>query len=91
MKEQQIKKWEKTRAKGLRKFVLFDGVLGWGIPTAFLYTLIVTFMDRKALVFDGEILERLLIALVLFPIGGILYGIWVWKWTERNYRKAMGE
>jgi len=88
--KQQKEKWERTRAKGKRKFIVNNGVIGWGLPTAFLYTSLMTFLEHRALVFDREFYELLVISVILFPIGGIAFGMWVWGWSERAYNKATG-
>jgi hypothetical protein len=40
MKETQRNKWEIKRAKGKKNFVIFNGIIGWGIPTAILVPVI---------------------------------------------------
>jgi ABC-type multidrug transport system permease subunit len=91
MKKQQREKWEKVRARGKKRFVFFNGIIGWGLPTAFLYTSAMTYMDQGALEFNDAFYRLLLIAIVLFPIGGVVFGLWVWNWSERAYHKASGE
>jgi hypothetical protein len=69
---------------GRKRFVLYFGVLGWGVPTAILYTLLRTYEEG----WDG-FLVRLIVAAVLFPIGGIAFGHAMWKWNERRHAKAL--
>ncbi|GAA4862083.1 hypothetical protein GCM10023310_46840 [Paenibacillus vulneris] len=39
MNEMQASKWSKTRAMGKAKYVMYFGVLSWGLPLAALFTL----------------------------------------------------
>lgn len=52
MKDRQRKKWEKLRIKGKKKFVIYNGILGWGVPTAILFTLAMTFLDSYSVQLD---------------------------------------
>jgi hypothetical protein len=64
---------------GRSKFVLIYGVLLWGIPTAILFALARAYSDG----WDTLPLQ-LAIALILFPLGGILYGRILWKILVRR-------
>jgi hypothetical protein len=58
--------------------------LGWGVTTG------ITFSIVMAAIQGWDRLPILLpLALVLFPIGGIFWGKWMWKWGEARYQKAM--
>jgi hypothetical protein len=87
MKETQKIRWEKTKARGKKKYIIYNGILGWGIPTAILFTLITTLMDNKSITFNQELYKSFLISLITFSVGGILFGFWTWHWIERLYRK----
>ncbi|QYR19613.1 hypothetical protein KZ483_17105 [Paenibacillus sp. sptzw28] len=87
MKEKQKRKWEKLRAKGKKNFIIFNGVISWGVPTAILYTFLMSFMENYSLRFNRDFFEMLILSIVLFPFGGIFFGLWVWSWTEKQYRK----
>jgi hypothetical protein len=65
------------------KFVLLCGVLGWGVPTAVLFALIQAYSEG----WDG-FLPKLAIALVIFPLGGILWGRMMWWMMQRQREKA---
>jgi hypothetical protein len=75
-------KWAKTTALGRSRFVWLYGVLGWGVPTAILFSLI----QAIQLGWD-EFFFQLIPALVLFPLGGILWGRLMWKFMESRYGK----
>jgi hypothetical protein len=56
-------KWANSSKLGRSRFVLLYGVLGWGIPTAILFTLLQSYQNGR----DG-FLFQLIPALVLFPV-----------------------
>lgn len=60
-----------------RKFVLIVGVLGWGVPTAVLYSLLQAWSNPL------ELLIMLPISLIIFPLAGILFGLAMWWVKER--------
>jgi hypothetical protein len=59
-------------------------VLGWGVPVAILFSIIQGFEYG----WDG-FLFRLLPALILFPIGGIIFGMFMWRALQRKQAKPM--
>ena len=81
-----IEKWETTRAKGKKRFVWVNGFIGWGITTAILWSLAMQFIQPSI-----DILVRPLIALALFPLGGLLWAHFVWWATEKKYLEAKVE
>jgi hypothetical protein len=66
-------------AKGRTHFILWRGVIGWGITTALGFSLIMGW---------GQPLESalpiLLISLVIFPIVGFFWGSLMWRWIEKR-------
>jgi hypothetical protein len=65
---------------GRTQYVLRFGVLGWGIPTAILFSLVQGYRSG----WDG-FLFQLIPALIIFPLGGILFGRIMW-WALANKR-----
>lgn len=80
-KEEQRAQWAITRQKGKARFILLRGVLGWGLTTAILYSLVLW------LVLDTDIKMLLPISLVIFPMGGLLWGWSMWHFHERLFKK----
>ena len=68
---------------GRWRFVLLVGVLGWGVP----WGLLMAVFDMLA--GDGFFLKHYLIAGPLGMIGGVVFGLWIWRINERAYAKAM--
>jgi hypothetical protein len=89
-----LKRWEKTRQMGRAKFVLMMGGL-WGVPFALLFSFMFSFAARH-LMQDNLTFSKMLIFPVTLPtslLGGILFGAWLWRGAERDYRrwKSTGE
>jgi hypothetical protein len=81
MADKQRDKWAKTRPMGRTKFVLLNGVLGWGVSVAVGWSVAMTAMngrwDRFPLTF--------LIAIIGFPIGGYFVGRVMWAQPEKAF------
>jgi len=60
------------------RFILLKGVLGWGIPTAILFQLIMLLTGEQDF-FDG-----IISSLIIFPLVGILFGYFLW---HSKYKK----
>jgi len=84
MSRSSAEKWAKLSKLGRRGFILRYGVLGWGVPTAILFSLVQAYSDGW-----DTFLLRLVPALVLFPLGGILWGAMMWRFLERRNARAM--
>lgn len=87
MKPFNSNKWERMRAKGRKKYIIYNGVVGWGIPTAILYSILTTLWETQTIELNNEFFETLIISIILFPLGGIGFGIWTWHAFESNYQK----
>lgn len=81
---EKYKKWEITRRKGKKRFMIINGALAWGIPTAVLWILGMSYMNP-----EFSTLFMSIVALIVFPIGGLLWGKFMWEWTEKAYGKHM--
>ena len=81
MNQKQRAKWERTRGKGMWRFVLLYGVLFWGglmIITSSLYRMII-----GTLVYDN-----LRITVPVFLVSGLVFGLVMWLVGEYMYRKS---
>lgn len=65
------------------QYVLRFGVLGWGVPTALLFAIIQCYTQ------GGSFLSWLVPAIVLFPLGGVLWGHIMYRLNERKFGKAV--
>ena len=78
--EKFTNRWRITRQKGMGKFIVMDGALGWGVPTALLWVLIMHFINPAF-----SFAHTLPVALVLFPLGGLVWGWAMWRFCERKF------
>ena len=87
MKNKNWDKWEITRAKGMWNFILTYGSLRWGLMTGLLFG--ISFPLCMMLCGSEFHLLRsaflLTASLILFPIGGIVWGYCMWIFMEKAY------
>ena len=82
MNRKQIQRWKGIREKGAKRFVLTHGVFGWGIPMF----ITMTFLVNKVSLIDTS---KILSSIGIWAIGGICFGIYMWKWSEKKYRESL--
>ena len=69
----------KLIARGKWHFILVRGVLGWGVLTAALYSMFMFFTVKDCNA------GRVLVAFILFPVGGIFWGAFMWWFFRRRF------
>ena len=84
MKARQALRWERTRQVGRRKFILYYGVLGMGLIGGMLYSIIDLLRHNEPFSWGG-----FMVPLIVFPLGGIWWGSWMWKRSESEYGEYM--
>ena len=77
-------KWTKTRQMGRWRFVFLRGAIGWGVPIALVWSAVMA--RHGSTTFFGW----LQIALVIFPIGGLVWGLVMWRVNEKRYLAERG-
>ena len=80
----EFKKWEVTRQKGKKKFILQTGVLAWGLPMFVVMTFFVNRQRGTALS-----LRMILLSAVIWAIGGACFGWAMWNVSEKKYQKYL--
>lgn len=73
--------WERIRRRGMVRFVLLRGVVGWGVLTAVLYTLVMHFFYPP---FPWSMFPDCLVRACLF---GVVFGVVLWyagEWLNRH-------
>jgi hypothetical protein len=89
-----IARWEKNRAMGRTDFILRRGVLSWGVPAALL-TIIYKVVQEQGFVATPRLTDGLraaiIVALLVFPLCGWLFGRWLWTTGEARYRALVNE
>ncbi|MBU2886377.1 hypothetical protein KO507_11435 [Gilvimarinus agarilyticus] len=76
---------ERTVQKGMLKFILVSGVLGWGVSTAILFSIIQHFTGTT------QTINTVVLSLVLFPVGGLFWGGAMWWFVKSQYKKMVSE
>ena len=84
MKPEHVEKWRAIRAKGLWRYMLVSGVLAWGVPMFLVMTFVV---NRQR----AENVGLIALQLVIWLVGGAMFGTTMWYVMERQYRKAIAE
>ncbi|TFE00556.1 hypothetical protein [Jeotgalibacillus salarius] len=87
-KENRIKKWEKVRGKGKKNYILYYGIIGWGVTTGLLFFLIGEIFDHGLSLsqyFTGDWISLFSKGLVSFMVGGLLFGYITWGMNESYY------
>lgn len=84
---ERLHRWEKTRSKGKRHFVLWRGVIFWG---GFMFVIMQLwqfgFWYYRYHSAPPAITAYLLLCAIGYPIGGWWWGNTVWTMTERSYQ-----
>ena len=85
-RQERIEKWSRTRQMGMVKYIFYFGIIGWGLVTGVMWGVLMSLMDGFS--FTSDNLRTFIVGMIIFPIGGILFGAVMWWWSEREYRKA---
>jgi len=72
-------KWPQLKKLGRKQFILRYGVLGWGLPVAIGYSASMAHQQGW-----NTFLFFMIPSLIVFPLGGILFGKFMWYWLERK-------
>ncbi|HEX7123927.1 MAG TPA: hypothetical protein VF178_16235 [Gemmatimonadaceae bacterium] len=90
----EIARWEKQRARGRTDFILRRGVVGWGFPAALLVVLYKIVQEQGFVlspVLTDNVRTAIVIAFLVFPFCGWLFGGWLWRTGEDRYRALLRE
>ena len=80
-------KWEKTRQRGRKAFLYRHGVFGWGLWSGVLFLIINEWMSINSFKYlnVAQIPFTTVLYIVLFMVGGYIWGIFMWNRMERLY------
>lgn len=78
MVNEKIENTSKRTKLSRNQYVLRFGILGWGIPTGILFAIVQYYRDGS-----GGFLAHLIPALIIFPLGGIIFGRIMWRTMQR--------
>jgi NhaP-type Na+/H+ or K+/H+ antiporter len=86
----QFGRWKDIRAKGQWHYVIWRGVIGWGVPFGVFFILVrvvLPWFSQSPEYQQGDLVAKIAIAAVLCLIGGLGFGILTWSLIEREYQK----
>ena len=81
--QDRIDTWYREAAKGKARYILLRGLLGWGLPMFIIMTFVFPAMNGSA--DDPYNVSRLLRGLVVWGVGGVVFGWWLWFFAVRKY------
>lgn len=76
--EKWVEHWSQVRERGVSRFILWRGLVGFGLPFAALISILNFALDDQPFETQGF--------LIRFIIGGSVFGALTWRWHERKYR-----
>jgi hypothetical protein len=80
MNEQQANRWRQTRTMGKGKYVMYYGILTWGVALAILFT------GMEWLTQHSFTPSWLYIRLAVFAIVGFFIGSFRWDAKEKKFK-----
>ena len=91
-RDDAIGRWERNRAMGRSTFIWRRGVFGWGVPVALL-TIAYQVVQEQGFVWRLVMTQHLKtcigVALLVFPLCGYLFGLYLWTTGEENYDRMV--
>lgn len=75
---------------GMKRYILVHGVINWGVSTALIYRMMMIIKNEGlslGKIIRGIFTVQTFYALILFGMGGLLFGLFMWKWIEREVLK----
>jgi hypothetical protein len=88
MNDIDFKRWRKAREEGLLRYSFFKGFLAWGVAMF----IIMTFMINDAFDSQGNLKwTGVFIEVIVWTIGGFLFGTLTWFLSEIRYKKELGK
>jgi hypothetical protein len=83
-REKRLRRWAKTRFRGVRRFILVNGVIGWGMTSGALFSVLMWFFNPGFNATAG-----LCVALILFTPLGVIWGWIFWHAMERQFNASV--
>ncbi len=81
-RDRRLARWERIRADGRLRYVLRYGMLGWGVTTGLVWAGLMSLIGSAPSPW-----LYIALGLSLFPLAGVLWGMAMWNWMERHWRR----
>ncbi|WP_148300738.1 hypothetical protein [Shewanella marina] len=75
-------KLSQTISKGKWHYILMHGVIGWGIPTAVLFSIFQSYGDTTSF------MQQIKPALLIFPLAGTAWGALMWSRINTQHQSS---
>ena len=75
----------KTIALGRKRYILFHGILGWGLLTALLFTGWSFYSKERMSI------AEVAIPFIVFPFGGIFWGAAMWSVMKKKHGATLSQ
>lgn len=85
-----LHEWNKMKALGKRKYIWINGVVKWGLSMGIFMPFIGQMIDEGFILYsftNYNFIRRLIICLIIFPIGGYIQSSITWRIYEKKYEK----
>ena len=79
------KRWEKTRAKGKKHFVLWRGIVGFGGGMFVVITVSHTLLWPTPY---HSVIREMVINLIVWPVSGFFWGLWMWSHLNEKFETS---
>ena len=82
LKHKAVQVWFEDAKMGKTKYVLVKGVLSWGVPMFIVMTILLPQFQGHE---DPLRLSRIIVGVVIWGIGGYIFGWWAWRSNLKKY------
>ena len=76
-KQQWTEQWARIRERGMWRYIIVHGLLGFGLP----FTIGIELLNA----FSGDQPFTVVVFALRAIIGGLVFGFIMWRWNERRY------
>lgn len=84
----EIQEWTKMKSLGKKKYIWIEGVIKSGLFIAICMTFTLQTIDEGFNFYsfsNYNFIRRLIISLIIFPIGGYTQSVLLWRKYEKKY------
>ncbi len=85
IEQKQLANYERLAAMPKWKYILLYGVLAWGITVGIIVSLVNMLINKTS--FSYMLRHDLLINLIGFPVGGIIFGLFMRNFIPRQIKR----
>lgn len=70
--------WAKKQKQGKWRYIIYNGVLGWGLSVAMLISILDFFWETSS--------KPFWVNFIMYPFAGIFFGLIMWNSMEKKYK-----